>query len=370
MNANDSAGDQSATPDKQGCSTVATIGFILCRIVVPAWLLAGAIFKLAELNPNLLPPPVLSTSSWIGSLLGQDPVSWLDFSMRLIIGTEIMLAGFMFFVPRLARAIAIAVLSLFVVILVTLMVQGYDADKGLASLFSGQCGCFGSAGPPPSMMLLIDGLLLLGVLFFGSGCRKGAGAFLPPAVIIPSIIVGFGIAFLVPDRTVDMTGGEPTPVVEGGKPAVDEQGWPLAPDQLDGYYFPQFGDWNGKTLSTIPFAQLLPRPLPEGFNEGDWLLVYYRADCEHCQEMFLTHFSDSELATPTLAIGIPDYVPEAALEFLCDACEITELPGVPPEYVVQTPVIVRVQDGVVTCTADGSADEDQLEACIYGTSQE
>ena len=354
--------------DSEGCSTTRMIGMVLCRIIVPAWLLAGAIFKLAELNPNLLPPPVLDTSNWIGGALGQDPVSWLDFSMRMIIGTEIMLVGFMFFVPRIARLVAVLILTLFVVILATLMIQGYDASKGLSSLLSGDCGCFGSAGPPPSVMLLIDGLLLIGVLVFSPG-RCARPSRLAPIAIILSAIVGYVIAFAVPDRIIENPGGS-DPVSTSTEVAVDEQGWPLPPAQLDGYYFPQFNDWLGKKLSTIAFAQLLPRPLPANFNEGDWLVIYYRADCEHCQEMFLMHLSDPVLETPTLAVGIPDYVPEAALEFLCDGCEVTELPGVPPEYVIQTPVVVRMRDGVVTCVADGAADDSAIEACIHGNSDE
>lgn len=349
-------------------STARTIGWILCRIVVPCWLLAGAVFKLAELNPNLLPPPVQSTSNWIGALLGQDPVEWLGFSMRWIIGTEIMLAGFMFFVPKAARLIAVATLTLFVIILATLMIQGYDSEKGLASLFSGQCGCFGSAGPPPSVMLLIDGLLLIGVLAFPPARSVRGGAAAPIAAVL-SILVGYGIAFAVPERTVANPGGG-TEVTDTPEPVLDAQGWPMPPSQLDGFYFPQFQEWPGRTLSEIPFAHLLPRPLPEGFNEGDWLIVYYRADCEHCQEMFLTYLSDPVLETPTLAVGIPDYVPEAALEFLCSACVVTELPGVPPEYVIQTPVVIRVRDGVVICAVDGSADDAALEACLLGTGEE
>jgi hypothetical protein len=347
-----------------GRSTANMIGMLLCRIIVPAWLLAGAIFKLAELNPNLLPPPVLDTSNWIGAALGQDPVTWLGFSMRWIIGAEIMLVGIMFFVSSLARQVAIAILVLFVIILLTLMFQGYDADKGLSSLLSGQCGCFGSAGPPPSVMLLIDGLLLIGVLVFSPGrsSRKGGAARL---AIILSAIVGYVIAFSVPDRVIANPVGE-TNVVDAPEVMLDAQGWPLPPAQLDGYYFPQFAEWPGKRLSSIPFAQILPRPLPSNFNKGDWLVIYYRADCEHCQEMFLTYLSDPVLETPTLAVGIPDYVPEAALEFLCDGCSVTELPGVPPDYVIQTPVIVRMSDGIVTCVADGSADDDAIENCIYG----
>ena len=354
--------------DTSGCSATCMIGMLLCRLIVPAWLLAGAIFKLAELNPNLLPPPVLDTSNWIGAALGQDPVSWLGFSMRWIIGAEIMLAGIMFFVPGLARKIAIAVLALFVIILLTLMFQGYDPDKGLTSLLSGQCGCFGSAGPPPSVMLLIDGLLLVGVLVFSPNRSRQKGGTALIAIIL-SAIVGYAIAFSVPDRVVINQVGE-TNVTDTQEVMLDEHGWPLPPAQMDGYYFPQFAEWPGKRLSSIPFAQLLPRPLPADFNKGDWLVIYYRADCEHCQEMFLIYLSDPVLETPTLAVGIPDYVPEAALEFLCDGCEVTELPGVPPEYVVQTPVIVRMRDGIVTAVADGSADEETVEACIYGTNDE
>ena len=34
--------------------------FYICRLAVPLWLLAGAIYKLIERNPKLLPPPVFS----------------------------------------------------------------------------------------------------------------------------------------------------------------------------------------------------------------------------------------------------------------------------------------------------------------------
>ena len=371
---NDAPATPSSTtaPPKTDWTAASVIGFLLCRIIVPSWVLAGAIYKLAELNPNLLPPPVLWTSNQIGTLLGQDPTTWLGFSMRFIIGTEIMLAGLMYFVPRVSRLAAGGVLTLFVVILVLVLAQGYDGEKGISSLLSGQCGCFGSAGPPPIVMLLIDGLLLLGVLFFRAPQRPVRSA---PIAVALSVLVAFTVAFIIPDQQVanptangtpanDVTGEDGSPVLQ-----TDAQGWPLPPAMLEGYYVPQFNDWTGKTLSSIPFMHLLPRPLPEGFNEGTWLLVFYRADCEHCQELFLIHFSDPELPVPTLAIGIPDYQPEGALEFLCDGCLVTELPA-GTDYLIQTPAIIRVEDGVVTCAVDGSNDESEIEACIYGSGGE
>lgn len=349
----------------ESCSDSATamnlVAAILCRLLVPSWLLAGAVYKLLELNPNLLPPPVISTSTWIGSMIGQDPQTWLGVSMRLMIATEITLAGVMYFAPRFSRIIAVGILALFVIILATVMIQGYDATKGLSSLLSGTCGCFGSSGPPPWAMLLIDATMLIAVIAAGPLHRRGCTK-LTPVMILISAAIGFTLAF-----TAGAGQTAPDPSDDNVPVQLDENGWPPQPTTFEPYYFPQFEEWNGKELSTIPFAHLLPRPLPEGFNTGDRLIVYYRADCEHCQEMFLTYFSDMELATPTLAVGLPDYAPEAALEFLCTACDVTELPGVPPEYVIQTPVIVRLQDGVVTCVADGSADEQAFENCIIGS---
>ena len=91
------------TPPPTSASASAIIGWITCRIVVPLWVLTGAIFKLNELDWKLLPPPVRSTCEWIGSGLGQDPDLWLGFSMRFLIGTELLLVGLMFASTRLAR---------------------------------------------------------------------------------------------------------------------------------------------------------------------------------------------------------------------------------------------------------------------------
>jgi len=343
-------------------SNRAAFAFALCRVLVPSWLLAGAVYKLLELNPNLLPPPVIDVATWIGSLIGQDPQSWLGVSMRLMIGTEIMLAALMFFVPRFSRIVAAATLALFVVILSTVMVQSYDPDKGVLSALTGSCGCFGSNGPPPWAMLLIDGAMLAGVLLAGPLRRRNAS----PVALIVFLVCSFAGFFLAFGS--GNAGPEPGPE-EGPlpEPVLDANGWPPPPTVYEPYYYPQFENWVGKKLSSIPFAHLLPRPLPEGFDSGDWLVIYYRADCEHCQEMFLMYLSDPVLRTPTLAVGLPDYDPAGELEFLCTACETTELPGVPPEYVIQTPVIVRLKDGVVTAYADGSADEAEVEACINGT---
>jgi hypothetical protein len=332
-------------------------GTILCRIVVPLWLLAGAVFKLMELDWKLLPPPVRSASGTIGELLGQDPEMWLDFSMRFIIGSEIALAVIMLASARLARPIAIFVLSLFVLILVIVLGQGYDAKTGLSSLFAGDCGCFGSSGPPPIIMLAIDGVLLALTIYLRPR-RRRSGSIHPGFFAL--CLLGFVPAFAVPERTLENSDG-----MSESTTAVDEKGWLLPPTTLKPNYFPQFKDWLGKPLKDQELAQLLPRPLPAGIAEGDQLVIFYRGDCDHCQEMFLTYFSAPELETPVLAVDVMDYDVSGSLEFYCEACDLAELPT-GPSYLIQTPVVLRLKNGIITCVGDGASSDEEIESCIYG----
>ena len=340
------------------------IGMIACRIVVPLWILTGALFKLNELDWKLLPPPVRSTCEFIGSGLGQDPDLWLGFSMRFLIGTELLLVGLMFASTRLARPLAAATLTLFIVILITVLAQGYDSEKGLQSLIGGDCGCFGSSGPPASVMLLIDAFLLGCVLFFKPkvGGQHGPG-YLAGAFAL-SAFIGYTVAFVVPERTIENTTQSVAGENEQAAP-LDANGWVLPPASLKSNYYPRFETWKGARLQDQEVAQLLPRPIPMDLDQGDRLVVFYRGDCDHCQEVFLTYFSDPELPIPTLAVDVMDYAPEGLLEFYCEDCATTELPS-GPSYLIQTPVILRMKDGVITCVADGSATEEQLEQCIYG----
>ena len=77
------------------------------------------------------------------------------------------------------------------------------------------------------------------------------------------------------------------------------------------------------------------------------------------------HFSDPELPVETVAIDVMDYDPAGLLEFYCDGCLRAELPS-GPSYLIQTPVVVRVNEGVVTCVTDGSNSDEEAERCIYG----
>ena len=126
---------------------------VICRGLVPAWLLAGAAIKLQERSPMLLPSPVRDALKSIATSMGKggeaEFASFLDLALRIIVSGEFALAAAMVLLPRLSRPIAMAMLSLFVVILLTVVARG-----------EASCGCFGSKGPPPWVVLIGDATLL------------------------------------------------------------------------------------------------------------------------------------------------------------------------------------------------------------------
>jgi len=352
MNASDRTAPTPCHPLAADAGWTGVLGTLLSRLVVPGWLFAGAFFKLVERNPNLLPPPVLDAVRSLASAgNAADLGSFLGTTMRFLIGTEFLLVGLMLFVPRLARLVATLTMALFVVILAMTIWPGVTAEairtKGLLATLSGSCGCFGSSGPPAGAMLAIDATLLLGLVLFRPNLwgRTRPGGWFPLGAATASLVVGFGIAFGVPDRSFRLDTGEPEPsAVEaiGGFPATAP-----APAKL---YFPVFEKWVGQKLADQPIAQQLSRPLPEGFPAGRFSLVFYRETCEHCFELLNRHFS-GDLPHPVLAVSIPeDPGAGRAYPMPCGACARHTLPK-GPEYVVKTPAIVTVEDGTVVAVS-------------------
>ena len=373
--------DAPTTPTVRG----SIFGSFICRVLVPAWLLTGAAIKLSERSPMLLPSPVRDSLKTIATGMGMgsesDFATFLDFMLRVIVSGEFALAAAMIMLPRISRAIAIPMLSLFVAILLTVVARG-----------EASCGCFGSKGPPPWAVLIGDAALLALAIFFrplpGRFTKKNIGGFLALSAM------GVAIAFGVPPKKGVAHAPEPaakhvddaapavikptTPVaapsepnkvaapVDTNKPAVPAvvpavpsaaaKPWPNAPAQLQPYYLPQFEQWVGKPLRDQPVAALITRPIPADLEKGRWVVMFFREDCEHCHAVLDRHFTP-KVPLPTLLVAVPDADPAASLPNPCSECQVRTLPK-GPDWVIGTPVLMLVNDGVVKMVVSGTDAED------------
>ena len=78
----------------------AKLGQILSRVLVPGWVLTGALFKLYEASPRLLPKETI--------LKGADTVGIdLYLLLAILIGLEFFAVAVMLCISRLARPMAI-----------------------------------------------------------------------------------------------------------------------------------------------------------------------------------------------------------------------------------------------------------------------
>ncbi len=300
------------------------LGWVILRVLVPAWLATGAVFKLLENTPSSLPEPVIK----IAGSLGLD----LSFVLHYSVAVELVVAGVILFLPRLARAAAILLLGFFAVILV------WETVSGAAS-----CGCFGSVTVPPWVTLVVDGSLFLGVLFLAPRGRE----FAPPTPLRTAIallwtLAVFAVSFAAAPRPENGGGAA---VQEGGMRAAMA---PVPPS----YYLPDYDSWIGKTWDELDLSPYLG-PEPSFLRHGLAFVVFYRKDCEHCHQLFSTYFA-GEPPYPTLLVAVPEkngFPTTGVLPLPCTGCAERDLPA-GCDWFFQTPVVVRFEDGRVTCVAE------------------
>ena len=138
--------------------------------------------------------------------------------------------------------------------------------------------------------------------------------------------------------------------------------WPGLPAKLEPFYVAEFADSVGKPLSDNAFARLIQTPIPADFLKGRWIVVFFREDCDHCQELLMSYFT-GKLPVRTATIAIPDTDPEASLGNPCEECaKLTLVKG--PNYVIGTPVVLAINDGVVECVVENVDDMAALQACL------
>ena len=389
--------------------TGSLFGTIMCRGIVPAWLFTGALVKLLDGTPALLPKPVRGIYTWMANLYGMgaeaDLTRFFDIALRGTISMEFTLAAAMLLLPKFSRALAALVLMLFVGILTSVVISG-DAS----------CGCFGSKGPPPIVVLIIDATLLACVLLFKpripttQAKRTGAlaGAWVATSAFAVAITFGLPAKMMVqaqpienspppttatasttipkPTTTSATNTSAATPTIPApttpantsaaapiskqlpaqtpatASSSAPSSAWPKPPVQLQPYYMPQVEQWVGKPLRSQPLAALIQQPLPANLEQGRWIVMFYRKDCDHCHEVLEKHFM-VKLPAPTLLVSIPDTNPASELPNPCSECiETSFIKG--PEYVVGTPILLSIENGIVKRVCIDSENRESLEATL------
>ncbi len=310
---------------------------MLSRVIVPAWVAMGALFKLSEATPQNLPP---KTVLWAAGKLQLD----LYHVLATVIGVEFLAVAIMVCVARLARPVAMALLSVFVLVLIGEMVQGNVTS----------CGCMGNVKIPPWLMFGIDLTLLLGVMIFDP---EGA---LPPAEarwpVFLAVLLGAGSIFMS-FRLV--LGARPTPGQVGpvspanGDPTVNPNPMPLP---SSGYWAsPDLPTWIGKPWREIDLFKFMPT-WPKSMDKGKRYVVFYGRTCDHCQEMFELDLMDAGLASMVTAVEVPvdekTKTSPHAWPMPRTECELLDLP-VGITWVLTTPLTLRIVDGVVDCAEEG-----------------
>jgi hypothetical protein len=310
-----------------------TIAVALARVVVPLWLAIGAVLKLMDMSPTHLPAALIK---WCGGL-GID----LMFVLRFEIAVELIVAAVMVLLPPLARWVGVAMLTAFVPVLI-----------GDIALGASSCGCFGAIKVSPWVTLVTDVTFLFGLLVLGRRePRLALTPNLPTSwVLIAGVwsLLSVVVAFGVP---------APAPIAGAGsenRSATAGNGvMPALP--TDGYYMPQYEKWIGQGFRELDVASWTSN-LPDDIDIGHQYVIFFRKDCEHCHELMAVHFGGS-LEQPATAIAVPErdgFPTENVQPFDCPECRLAELPaGI--DWFFQTPVLVRLADGVVECAAEVDA---------------
>lgn len=303
----------------------------LVRVLIPLYICAGALLKFFTGSPAELPDPLLRifATATIGERTALVPHN-MDRLFVAVVGAELLLAATMVLHRSLARPLAIALLAVFAAILLAQLAAGQET-----------CGCFGRVKPPTGLMLVIDVSLLALTLLLprrrpNPPMSGGRWALLFGAAILAAVGPALGqVAGLA--GVWRFTGG-----------AVE----------LDVHV------WYGRRWEELPIAKFL-KVKPADFPEQDQVWVFYKRACPTCRRLFETRFAENAgrrvvaVEIPPLPKPPPPPPPPGAApqppepadpvmpDVVCPDCVFAPLPADRAFYVVTTPIVVHIRDGVV-----------------------
>jgi len=305
-----------------------SVAILLARVVIPLWFGIAAVLKIMDGSPSNLPAALVK---WLGGL-GVD----LRFVLEFSIAVELIVVGVMILIPGLARLTGILMLASFLPVLI-----------GDVALGASSCGCFGAVQIPPWVTLVTDGFFLFSLLFIA----RSVPALTMPRSLPTRQVVSAGLwSVLSVAAAFGLTpSGIPAETTSSGT-EIESSG------PAEGYYLPDYSSWVGQPFTQLDVARWI-RGLPDDLDQGQQYILFYRKDCEHCHELMEFFFAE-ELPLPTTAVAVPDragYPTIGVQPFVCAGCRLAELPaGV--DWFLQTPVLVKLADGMVECAAEVTAD--------------
>lgn len=348
-----------------------TLGLLLCRVIVPVWVLTGATLKFIKASPSTLPQNFLKVADTWGINL--------NVLLATLISLEFLAVVVMVLLARFARAMAIFMLACFCLILIGEIIAGH-----------GSCGCFGGAFTwSPLTMLIVDGALLIGVILFRPAPSVGREFAKWPVAAAAVLVVAGGatsygtimsgagpVALNEPgddgpapvDPGESSSGGEtpsngddagPTPVAPTlpGYPESRTNPNPKPFPSVGYWYTQNLDEWTGRKWQQIELLQFM-HTWPKGLDQGTRYVVFFKTDCDHCQDMFYNDLAPNpELASKVTAVQVPVSKmlmnkPDNAWEIPRTRCEMLALPkGI--DWIFTTPLSLRIEDGIVTCAEEG-----------------
>lgn len=375
-------------PSSSPTRGVAVIDTILTRLIVPGWVLTGAIVKMNSQDPRKLPSVILKQAK---SLLGENYNP--DILLQVLIGLELFAVLVMFLIPRLARAMAIWMLSCFCLILVGEMINK-----------AASCGCMGSVTMKPWQMLIIDGTLLAAVIGCGLARRlprmktdaapaPRRSLFGPIAATIPLLAIGLGASYAyaridhsqaqqqasngsgnattqpmpappVPDGGITTQPAGPTtvPVVSIASDRTVNPS-PMHPPR-SWYIKGKAEDWVGQPWRELDLFKLMVKWPKQDLDHGKHYVVFYSRTCEHCEAMFYDDLIGQPADYPLTAVQLPsssdEMTPDYSWTMPGVKFELLEMP-LGCNYVVTPPIALRIVDGKVECATEGEDHKTCLE---------
>lgn len=300
---------------------------LISTVFLPLLLLALAGVQLA-IGGNALP-------IWIASILQaneQDPQQWL----RAMVIIECALALVFIFHGRRIPGLTL------IVIVVIAFISLAECSAAIRRQMLGSI--FVSAFVFAATLLMANGLL--------KSRTRAAEEEAPPLPPIRGItVLGTALLAAVVTAILLQIPIAPRTLAEGAisrESLEQEQSQPTRAIEL----IPE--SWIGRPLADTEIGRFVP-DVVELLKSGPGTLVLYNPRCGSCHDLFNVHFS-SGVDRTTVAVLIPPSPQERVIEseypdeVVCEGCEFASLPT-GPLWLVQPPIVLGIEDGVVQCIA-------------------